>query len=154
MRRLSLLVVLGLVLMSTSLTASEKIVLVARDFDNRPISGLQFAYEGHVSRATNRAGGTELDLPPGLPIGRQIEILLVPSSEPTQEWFLVNYQVNVPGALESASVVLMRRSKFRMIATEVSKSSTAAPRPGQATAEDQKRVSLKSRLAMALPWAN
>ena len=40
MRRLSLLVVLGLVLMSTSLTASEKIVLVARDFDNRPISGL------------------------------------------------------------------------------------------------------------------
>ena len=85
---------------------------------------------------------TELDLPPGSGPGQQIKILLVHHSKKTEDWFLVNSQVNIPTDSNSAEVILMRRSTFRQIAAEArdapgAKALQSNERP---TTEDPKRA--------------
>ncbi|HEV7507408.1 MAG TPA: hypothetical protein VGS07_21160 [Thermoanaerobaculia bacterium] len=64
MRR-QILAILGLLLTATLAAANgTRILLVARDLKDHPLSGLRFSYEEVKSRATNRIGATELDLPP------------------------------------------------------------------------------------------
>ena len=119
MRR-ELVAVIFTLSIATNLMASpgSRILLIARDLENHPLSGFHFSYSGVESHATTGAGATELDLPPGQGPGQQIKILLVLRSEQTEDWFLVNPQVKVPTGSNAAEVVLMRRSTFRQIAAE------------------------------------
>jgi tetratricopeptide (TPR) repeat protein len=97
-----------------------RFLLVARDLENHPLAGFTFAFGGFESKPThNKTGATELDLPSGLQPGQQIKILLAPSSKRSAEWFLVNSELNIPTRSDSAEVVLMRRSAFRQVASEV-----------------------------------
>ena len=130
-------------LAAASLSATERILLVARGYaDKQPIPGLRFGYQGVTSRATNEGGATELDLPASYPTGRQIKIDLVATPKAKQEsWFLVNDLVNIPAAAESAALMLMRGSEMRQIGAEVrGRSAAAADRPGESTAEQQRRA--------------
>src|SRR3982750_2154599 len=103
-RPLLLLLILGLVLTAVPLAAAAgKLLLVAHDLEDRPLSGLRFTYAGVESRPTSPAGAPELDLPPGHETGRQIKILLLPKR--AEDWFLVNSEVNVPSPSSAANVV-------------------------------------------------
>src|SRR5258706_6178473 len=119
MRRQNLFI-LGLLLTATTLAAAAgtRILLVARDLQEHPLSGFRFAFEGVASKVTARPGATELDLPPERQPGQSIKILLLPGPKQSEEWFLVNPQVNIPTGSSSAEVVLMRRSVFRQVAAE------------------------------------
>jgi tetratricopeptide (TPR) repeat protein len=140
MRR-QLLLILVLFLMAAIPVAGMQILLVARDTEDHPLSGFRFAYGGVESQATNQAGATELDLPPDHRTGQQIKIHLVFGAKRSEDWFLVNPQVNIPSGSTSAEVVLMRRSTLRQIAAEARDASrSTAPGPGELTAEDRKRV--------------
>jgi tetratricopeptide (TPR) repeat protein len=133
MRRLVLLMILGLLLPAEALPAATRarILLVARDLDDHPLAGLRFAYAGVKSQPTNQAGATELDLPPKHPPGQQIKLQLLAGPKQADEWFLVAPQINIPITTVPAELVLMRRSVFRQIA--------AAAR-GELTAEDSQRA--------------
>lgn len=122
--------------------AGTRVLLVARDLEDHPLAGFRFSYGGAVSRATDRAGATRLDLPPGTGPGHQIKILLVQSSKKTEDWFLINPQVNIPTDSVSAELVLMRRSDFRQIAAEArdSPQAKALRSDEQLAAEDPKRA--------------
>jgi len=66
MRR-RLLGLLALLLMAVPLPAAAvgtRILLVARDHEEHPLSGFCFAYQGLETLPTSRAGATKLDLPP------------------------------------------------------------------------------------------
>ncbi len=141
-RRLLGFLVLLLAAVPLPAAAGTRILLVARDHEDHPLSGFRFAYQGIESLPTSPAGATELDLPPEHRPGQQIKIfLLVPSSKRAEEWFLVNPQVNIPTGTAPAEVVLMRRSGFRQIAAEARDASRqAASGPAEPTAEDRKRV--------------
>jgi tetratricopeptide (TPR) repeat protein len=119
----------------------SRILIVARDLEDQPLSGFRFAYGGVESKSTNKVGATELDLPPDHRTGQQIKIRLSPGSKRAKEWFLVNPQVNIPSESGSAEVVLMRRSGFRQVAAEARDAPSAktlgASKP---TAEDRKRA--------------
>ena len=131
-----------LLVVSISVAATgSRILLIARDLEDHPLSGFHFSYAGVESQATNRAGATELDLPPEQTPGQQIKILLVHHSKHTEDWFLINPQVNIPAGSGSAEVVLMRRSAFRQIAAEArdAPESNAIRLNKRSTAEDQKR---------------
>lgn len=119
----------------------DQILLAARDLAGKALPGLRFSYEQVKSRRTNQSGITELDLPPGHSPGRQIKIDLVPVSEPAEDWFLVNPQINIPTSTDPVAVVLMQRSAFRQIAAEARDASRpAASGRDELTAEDRKRV--------------
>ncbi|HSS47809.1 MAG TPA: tetratricopeptide repeat protein, partial [Thermoanaerobaculia bacterium] len=142
MRR-QLLCTLGLLFMATALEAanSTQILLIARDLKDHPLSGFRFSYEQVKSKPTNRAGATELDIPPKQQSGKNIKIQLVPGSKRAVEWFLVNPQVNIPTYSDSAAVVLMRRSELRQIAAIARDAPRAtAARSGELTAENRKRA--------------
>lgn len=148
MRR-RLLGLLALVFMAVPLplaAAGTRILLVARDHEDHPLSGFRFAYQGIESLPTSQAGATELDLPPEHRPGQQIKIyLLVPASKRVEEWFLVNPQVNIPSGSTPAEVVLMRRSVFRQIAAEARDTSRQATcRSDELPAEERKRVLLEA----------
>jgi tetratricopeptide (TPR) repeat protein len=144
-RRPLAILCLALLAATTLAAAAGKILLVARDLDRRPLPGLRFAYGGVESRPTNRTGATELDLPAGPHPGEPIEILVVPSTNAAEDWFLVNPQVNIPTAATSAAVVLMRRSAFRQVAAEARDAPAAATlRPSESTAEAKKRALLEA----------
>src|SRR5881394_605847 len=140
--------VFGMILLSLLLTppmpaasAATRILLVARDLEDKPLPGFRFAYGGVESPPTNKAGATQLELPPDHRPGQPIKILLVPASKQTEKWFLVNTQVNIPTGSSSAEMVLMLRSKFRKIASEVRDApSSKVDRSGSPTAEDQHRA--------------
>src|SRR5436305_6013706 len=118
MRR-PLLLILCLVLAAPSLAAApSKLLLVAHDLEDHPLSSFRFTYAGVESRPTNQAGATELDLPAGHETGRAIRILLLSGPKRAGDWFLVNPQVNIPSPGSSADAVLMRRSAFRQLAAE------------------------------------
>ena len=118
MRRLVLVMILGLLLPAEALPAATgaRILLVARDLDDHPLAGLRFAYAGVTSQPTNQAGATELALPPGHPPGQQIKLQLLVGSKQADEWLVIATQVNIPIATVPAEIVLMRRSEFRQIA--------------------------------------
>jgi tetratricopeptide (TPR) repeat protein len=120
--------------------AGTRVLLVARDLEDHPLAGFRFSYGGAVSRATDPAGATRLDLPPGTGPGQQIKILLVQSSKKTVDWFLINPQVNIPTGSASAELVLMRRSDFHQIAAEARDSPQALRSDEQLTAEAPKRA--------------
>jgi tetratricopeptide (TPR) repeat protein len=126
--------------------AGTQVLLVARDLEDHPLAGFRFSYGGAVSRATNPAGATRLDLPPGIGPGQQIKILLVQSSKKTEDWFLVNPQVNIPAGSVSAELVLMRRRDFRQIAAEArdSQGARVLRSDEQLTAEDPKRALIEA----------
>jgi tetratricopeptide (TPR) repeat protein len=135
--------VLGLVLVAKAIpaVAVKPILLKARDLEDRPLPGLSFAADAIVSRPTNRAGATELNLSSDQRVGQQIKLQLVTDSKRAQGWLLVNPQVNIPSASEPAEVVLMRRSSFRQIAAEVrDRQRQIGSRPSQIAAGDPKRT--------------
>ena len=133
---------LALLLISAPLAgAGSRIQLVARDLEERPVAGIRFTYGGVESLATNRAGATELDLPPDHPPGRSIKVFLIPNPKQADAWFLVNPQINIPSGSAPAEVILMRRSTFRNLAAEARDASRqTALGPVELTAEDRKRV--------------
>src|SRR5712692_7817736 len=91
MRR-QFLVSLGLLLVAAPLAAAAgtRMLLVAHDLEDHPLSGFRFAYEGVESEATNRTGATELDLPAEHRPGETIRIfLLVTGPKRPEDWFLV-----------------------------------------------------------------
>src|SRR6185436_3815637 len=141
-RLLGFLVLLLIAVPLQATAAGTRIMLVARDLEDQPLSGFRFSYQGIESLPTSSAGATELDLPPEHRPGQQIKIfLLVPKSKQAEEWFLVNPQVNIPSGTAPAEVVLMRRIVFRQIAAEARDASRqAAVGPAELTAEDRKRV--------------
>jgi tetratricopeptide (TPR) repeat protein len=121
--------------------AGEPILLVARDLDEHLLSGFRFAYGGVESPVTNRAGATELALPHEHQPGQQIKILLlVPDSRQSEEWFLVNSQVNIPTDSAPAEVVLMRRSVFRQLAAEARDAPQQTAGLAEPAAEDRMRA--------------
>ena len=142
--RIQITALLGFLLTASMLLAAAgtRILLVARDLEDHPLAGFHFSYGGVVSQPTNKTGATELNLPPGQGPGQQIKILLVHRSKQTEDWFLVNPQVNVPTGSGSAEVVLMRRSAFRQIAAEARDAPGAkSHRPNeQSIVEDPKRA--------------
>jgi len=134
---------IGLLLVAATLLAATgtQILLEARDLKNHPLAGFRFSYEEVKSKPTNRAGATELDLPPKRRTGQQIKIQLVPSSKQADEWFLVNPDVNIPNESDSAAVVLMRRSEFRQIAAATRDiPRVTVDQQRELTSEDKKRV--------------
>ncbi|MBW8878213.1 MAG: tetratricopeptide repeat protein [Acidobacteria bacterium] len=134
---------LGLLLTAATLAAAggTRILLIARDHEDHPLPGVRFAFEGIESKATNQAGATELDLPTEHQPGQPIKLLLLPSSKRSEEWFLVNSQVNIPNGASSAEVVLMQRSVFRQVAAEARDARrTKAARSGEATVEDRRQA--------------
>jgi tetratricopeptide (TPR) repeat protein len=143
MKKRTLLLALIIGLAPVWLSANDRVLLVARSYVGRePISGLQFGCQGVVSKPTNLGGATEVDLPTGYSTGRQIKIDLIATRKAKGEsWFLVNDLVNIPTASESAALMLMRGSEMRQIGAEVRKRSTdLIQRPGEATAEQQRRA--------------
>src|SRR5689334_8804889 len=118
--RKHVVVFVGAVLAVTTLVmaASTRILLTARDNEDHPLSGFRFAYEGIESQPTTKSGATELNLPPDHRPGQKIKVLLLPDRKRTEEWFLVNPQINIPTNSASAELVLMRRSTFRQLATD------------------------------------
>ncbi len=126
--------------------AGTRVLLVARDLEDHPLAGFRFSYGGAVSRATNPAGAAWLDLPLGIGPGHQIKILLVHRSKKTEDWFLVNPQVNIPTGSVSAELVLMRRSDFRQIAAEARDSprAKALRSDEQLTAEAPKQAIIEA----------
>jgi len=143
MRR-SLFGLLALLLMAAPLPAAAgtRILLVARDHEEHPLSAFRFAYQGIETLPTSQAGATELDLPPENRPGQSVKILLlVPRSKQAEEWFLINPLVNIPAPGDQAEVVLMRRAVFRQIAAEARDASRQpASGPAELTAEDRKQV--------------
>lgn len=122
-------------------SAGTRIMLVARDLEERPLPGLRFAHQGNESLPTNRTGATALNLKGKHPPGEQIKVTLVSGPKQADEWFLVDPLVNIPGPNAQAEVVLMRRSGFRQIAAEARDASRqAASGPAELTAEIRKRV--------------
>jgi tetratricopeptide (TPR) repeat protein len=135
--------VLGMLLTAAALVAANgtRILLVARDLENRPLSGIRFAYAGVESQETSKTGATELDLASEMRAGQQIKVqILAPAFGKADEWMLVNDQVNVPMGSAPAEVVLMRRSTFRQIADEVRDAARGVGPSGELTEEVRKRV--------------
>jgi len=108
--------VVGVVIVLAVAVAGPKIQLVARDVEERPLPGLRFAYAGVETRTTNVTGATEIDLPPFHWVGHPIKIQLLPSAKKSDDWFLVNPQINIPGGSAPAELILMRRTAFRKLA--------------------------------------
>ncbi|HEV7669416.1 MAG TPA: hypothetical protein VGS22_12905 [Thermoanaerobaculia bacterium] len=110
-------VAFGLLLAALPLLAAvPKIQLVARDLEEKPLPGFRFAYAGLESLSTTRTGATEIVLPPGHQEGQPIKIQLLPSAKKSDDWFLVNPQINIPSGSAPAELVLMRRGAFRKLA--------------------------------------
>ncbi len=120
---------------------SLSLVALTTGLGPKPVSGLQFTFNGRLSAATDVAGATRLRLPESLQAGRQIEIDLADSAEARRgHWFLVNRRINVPSGGESAALVIMDRREIREIAGEVStRAAQDAPQPGESAAEGQER---------------
>jgi len=134
------LAVLGL-LASAALSASgPRILLVARDLEEHPLSGLRFAYGGVESQETSPAGATELELPAARREGEQIKIQLLPAAKRAADWFLVNAQINIPSGSVPAEVVLMRRSAFRKLAESARDAARPTAGSRELAAEDRKRA--------------
>jgi tetratricopeptide (TPR) repeat protein len=146
MRRqlLAVLMIFGCVQAATppAAAAGKVVLLVAQDLEDQPLSGLRFSYLGAESAATSKGGTTELAVPADLQAGQTIKILLLAGSKRTEDWFLVNPQVNVPSASSAADVVLMRRSAFRKLGAETrDKAASAVSQPSQVqSAENGKKV--------------
>ncbi|HEX3126755.1 MAG TPA: hypothetical protein VH394_05450, partial [Thermoanaerobaculia bacterium] len=136
------LICLALLLVAATLEAApgNQIVLVARDIEGKPVSGLRFVYELVKSGPTNKSGATALDLPADHRLGQQIRISLVDSKQ-AEDWFLVDPMVNVPDGSDAATVVLMRRSVFRQVGIEARDArGQKAPSQEEWTEEDRKRL--------------
>ncbi len=134
-------VALGLLLAALPLSAAvPKILLVARDLEEKPLSGLRFAYAGVESQRTTSAGATELNLPPQHQEGRQIKIQLLPGAKKADDWFLVNPQINIPSGSAPAELVLMRRSVFRKLADATRDATGASLNDKELSTKDRKRV--------------
>lgn len=116
--------------------AGTRILLMARDLEERPLPKLRFAWRGKESLPTTRTGATELDLIAQLSPGQQIKISLVAGSTQSEGWFLINSQVNIPSGTDPAEVVLMLRSAFRLMAAEVLDASCTA----ELSVEERKKV--------------
>ena len=141
-RLLGLLFLLLSAVPFTASAAGTQILLVARDHEDRLLSGFRFMYQGIESKPTNQAGVTELDLPPEHRPGQQIKLhLVVPTSKQSEEWFLVDPMVNLPAPHAQAEVVLMRRNAFRQFTEKAFGAlQPAASEPSGLTAEEQRRV--------------
>lgn len=135
------MVVLLLTAATLPAAPGQKILLEARDLKGKPVPGLRFSYEQVKSRRTTQNGVTELDLPARTETGQKIEIQIDPSSQRTEEWLLINNQVNIPNDTNSAIVKLMRRSEFRQLAAEARDASrVAVARLGKLTEVDRQRA--------------
>ena len=157
MRR-QIILILGSLLTIGTLSAEggTRLILVAHDLENHPLSGFRFAYSGGgaTSPPTNAAGATEVDLPPSLHPGDTIKILLLPDSKRTQDWFLVNSDVNIPTETHSAELVLMRRSVFRQIAEAARDAPVAiTPTGRELSVEDRKRALVSAAASHGLTAA-
>ena len=141
-RLLGLLALLLITVTLPAAAAGTRILLVARDHEEHPLSGFRFTYLGLKTLPTDQGGATELDLPPEHRPGQPVKILLlVPNAKQAEEWFLVNSLVNIPAPGTPAEVVLMRRSAFRQIAAEARDASRhAVSGQPELTTEDRKRV--------------
>lgn len=127
------------------MAAGARILLVARDNEERPLAGLRFAYEGTESQATTKSGATELELPPDHKPGQKIKVLLLPDPKRREEWFLLNPQINIPTSSVSAELVLMRRSAFRRLAADtLNAQQRIAAGPRELTPEERRRVLIET----------
>ncbi len=134
-------VALGLLLAALPLSAAvPKILLVARDLEEKPLPGLRFAYASLESKKTTPAGATELVLPPEHQEGRQIKIQLLSSAKKSDDWFLVNPQINIPSGSAPAELVLMRRGVFRKLADAARDATGQSLNTRELNTEDRKRV--------------
>ena len=134
-------VAFGLLLAALPLPAAvPKIKLVARDLEEKPLPGFRFAYAGMESLSTTPAGATELVLPPEHQEGRQIKIQLLSIAESSDDWFLVNPQINIPSGSAPAELVLMRRSAFRKLADAARDATGPSLGSKELSPEDKKKV--------------
>ncbi|HVR95103.1 MAG TPA: tetratricopeptide repeat protein [Thermoanaerobaculia bacterium] len=138
MRRLALGAICLFLAAALAAAPGEQILLKARDLAGNPLPGLRFSFDQVKSRKTNPSGITELDLPPQRPPGQQIKINLVSSSKRSEDWFLVNPQINIPTDTDPAEVVLMRRREFRQLAEDAAR--PAALHAGELTEEVRKQA--------------
>jgi tetratricopeptide (TPR) repeat protein len=133
----------------STMEASGQILLVARDREGHPLSGICFAHQGTVSRPTTRKGKTVLDLARGHHLGEQVEIQQASCSpsKPAEEWILLATEINIPGPTDEVVVVLMRRSVYRKIAAEARDAALARAQGAEAPSVGERRGALAAAAA-------
>ncbi len=97
---------------------AARILLVARDLDNHPLSGFRFTYGGVESQRPLRPAPLISTCRPTTSLASRSSFSCSPDLRRTRNGFSLILKSIFRRALCSAEVVLMRRSAFRQIAAE------------------------------------